>query len=448
MPTLNQIYPMRSMLKSFLPRLAVCSLITTTALLMADSTLAETKWWKGNLHTHTLWSDGDDYPEMVGAWFKENGYNFLALSDHNVMLEGERWTNAKSNKGRSVAFEKYLAKFGKDWVIQRTQDGKEEVRLRTLEEIRSKLDEPGKFLMISGEEISDKFTLPGEGTNRVENAPIHLCASNLRELIKPQGGTSIADTIQNDINAVTEQRKRTGQSMIVHINHPNFQWALTAEDLMNIRGDRIFEVYNGHSGVRNYGDKTHASTERIWDILLTRRLAELGLDAFWGTAVDDSHGYHQWGIGKVNPGRGWVMVRAAELNAEKIVEAIERGDFYASSGVKLKDIQHTKEQFRIEIEPEADVTFTTQFIGTRKGYDPKSQPVRDAKGKELRVTRQYSADIGKVLAEVTGNVATYKFKGDEIYVRAKVVSSKKKVNPYAEGDLETAWIQPVVTGVK
>ena len=86
--------------------------------------------------------------------------------------------------------------------------------------------------------------------------------------------------------------------------------------------------------------------------------------------------------------------------------------------------------------------------GTRKGYDPKNEPVRDAQGKELRVTRTYSADIGVVLAEVKGNVASYALKGDEIYVRAKVISSKKKENPYAEGDLETAWVQPLVTGVK
>ena len=57
--------------------------------------------------------------------------------------------------------------------------------------------------MIPGEEISDKF----------ENAPIHLGASNLRELIKPQGGKSISDTIQNNINAVIDQQKRTGQAM-------------------------------------------------------------------------------------------------------------------------------------------------------------------------------------------------------------------------------------------
>jgi len=46
------------------------------------------RWWKGNLHTHTLWSDGDDFPEMVVDWYKSRGYDFLALSDHNVLQEG------------------------------------------------------------------------------------------------------------------------------------------------------------------------------------------------------------------------------------------------------------------------------------------------------------------------------------------------------------------------
>jgi len=35
-----------------------------------------------------------------------------------------------------------------------------------------------------------------------------------------------------------------------------------------------------------------------------------------------------------------------------------------------------------------------------------------------------------------------------VYVRAKVISSKPKENPYAAGDFETAWVQPLVTGVK
>ena len=38
-------------------------------------------WQKGNLHTHSLWSDGDDFPEMIIQWYKDNDYQFLALSE-------------------------------------------------------------------------------------------------------------------------------------------------------------------------------------------------------------------------------------------------------------------------------------------------------------------------------------------------------------------------------
>ena len=53
-------------------------------------------WWKGNLHTHSLWSDGDDYPEQVVHWYKSCGYNFLAISDHNVLHEGDRFMDTSS----------------------------------------------------------------------------------------------------------------------------------------------------------------------------------------------------------------------------------------------------------------------------------------------------------------------------------------------------------------
>src|SRR5512132_2460078 len=45
---------------------------------------AALRWFKGNTHTHTLESDGDSTPDEVTRWYKEHGYNFLVLSDHNV----------------------------------------------------------------------------------------------------------------------------------------------------------------------------------------------------------------------------------------------------------------------------------------------------------------------------------------------------------------------------
>jgi hypothetical protein len=413
------------------------ALICMACACAAQNKPSDARWWKGNLHTHSLWSDGDDYPEMIVGWYHRNGYHFLSLSDHNVMLTGEKWVTVTTNRNSTEAFNKYRKHHGPDWLETRVENGVTKVRLKTLEEFRGKFESP-RFLLIPGEEISDRF----------EKLPIHLNATNLRELIPPQGGNSVVEVMQRNIDAVLEQRRRTGQAMIPHINHPNFVRALTAEDIMLVRGERFMEVYNGHPVTKDLGDAVYASTERIWDIVLTRRLAELGLEPMWGTAVDDAHNYHVFKVGNPNPGRGWVMVRSVRLTPEALIEAMEKGDFYASTGVELKEIRRSAKELCVFIRPERGVTYTTQFIGTRKGYDATSHPVVDKEGNTVRATRRYSADIGKVLAEVEGNSACYKLKGDEIYVRAKVISSRGKENPAFNGDKETAWVQPLVPGWK
>src|SRR5207344_403165 len=43
------------------------------------------RWYKGNTHTHTLNSDGDSTPDDVVRWYREHGYQFLVLTDHNVL---------------------------------------------------------------------------------------------------------------------------------------------------------------------------------------------------------------------------------------------------------------------------------------------------------------------------------------------------------------------------
>ena len=61
------------------------------ALLFANAHAEEARWWKGNTHAHSWWSDGDAPPELVADWYRQNDYNFLVLSDHNIMKVGEKW---------------------------------------------------------------------------------------------------------------------------------------------------------------------------------------------------------------------------------------------------------------------------------------------------------------------------------------------------------------------
>ncbi|HXV63856.1 MAG TPA: histidinol-phosphatase [Vicinamibacteria bacterium] len=395
----------------------------------APEETSPSRWLKGNLHTHSFWSDGDDYPEPILEGYKERGYDFVALSEHNILAEGERWIDVESHGGVEL-LERYRHQFGDEWVETREEDGTLVVRLKTLAEYRTLFEEEERFLVLEGEEITDGF----------EAKPVHVNATNLRELITPQGGGSVAEVMQNNVDAVLEQRKRTGRLMFPHINHPNFGWAVKVEDLIALEGEKFFEVYNGHPLVHNEGDDLRPSTERMWDILLAERLSQ-GREVLYGVAVDDSHNYHELDSEHSNPFRGWVMARAASLTPGAIIEAMERGDFYGSSGVQLDDVRVGNTEISIAIRGEEGVAYTTRFIGTRRGYDRSTEAVR---GDDASVLYRYSDDIGEILDEVLGNRPSYTFKGDEIYVRAKIVSSKLKENPYREGEHESAWVQPVV----
>src|SRR5581483_551443 len=237
------------------------------------------RYWKGNLHTHSLWSDGDDFPEMIADWYRTHGYHFLMLSEHNVLAEGERWVDTAK---RGPALEKYLRRFGEPWVERRIdKDGKPQVRLKPLAEFRAQLEEPGRFLLVAEEEITHRFA----------KLPVHVNAVNLRDLIPPVGGDSVSETVRANLRAVADQRKRSGWRTIAFLNHPNFGWAVKAEDLL-LEELRYFELFNGHPGVRNYGDATHAGTERLWDIALALRLGKHRLPIVYGLGTDDAHNYH------------------------------------------------------------------------------------------------------------------------------------------------------------
>ncbi len=391
------------------------------------------KWYRGNLHTHSHWSDGDDYLEMIALWYRDHGYDFLGFTDHNTLADHDRWVDIDKTRGGRKAFDKLKARFPQDWVEERTTDGKQEVRLKRFEEIFARFNEKDKFLLIQGEEISDHFG----------KLPIHLNANNLVETIPPLGGTSVSEAIQNNVNALVAQRERTGRPMMIHLNHPNFGWGITAEDLAPVRGENFFEVYNGHPSVHNDGDPIHASVERMWDIINSRRLTELELPLLYGLATDDCHVYHNIPSRGSEPGRGWVMVLSAQLDPAVLIQAMEAGRFYASSGVTLDKVTVTSQSLEVAVRPDAEATYTIEFIGTKKGFDPKSEPILDQEGNELPVTRKYSDEIGKVLKTETGRTATYRFAGDELYVRARITSSRPHPNPSTLGEPERAWTQPV-----
>lgn len=318
--------------------LLVLLFLAAPVLALAEEPL---RWFKGNTHTHTLNSDGDSTPDEVVRWYREHGYHFLVLTDHNYLTP---------------------------------VDGLNAVHAA-----------PGKFLVIRGEEVTDLF----------ESKPIHVNGLNLEQEVQPQGGSSVLETVQRNVDAI---RRAEG---VPHINHPNFGWVITPEELQQVERTRLFEIYNGHPLVNNRGGVDRPGLEQAWDsILSSGRL-------LYGIAVDDAHHFKRPGDPNASgPGRGWVVVRAAELTPAAILGALEAGEFYASTGVELEDYQIEGATVRISMRGYADAVFTTTFIGNG----------------------------GVVLLETGANPATYTMQGTEGYVRARIVDSNGR----------TAWTQPVL----
>jgi hypothetical protein len=304
-------------------------------LVLGAQAQAPARWYRGNLHTHTINSDGDSTPADVMAWYKRNGYQFLAITDHNMLTDPAP-------------------------LDPNPDDG---------------------FLVIGAEEITNAKV-------------VHVNAIGISRPIAPVKTGEVTGILQASIDAVRAQQG------VPLINHPNFLWAFTAAEMRPLRGAALLEIASGHPLVNHPGDGRVPSTEQMWDDLLT------GGMRIFGAAVDDAHNFREeFSIARANPGRAWVSVRAAALTRDAIVEALDRGEFYASTGVVLKDVQAGDRSLTITIDPVGAKRYRVVFVGRE----------------------------GQVLHTSYENPASYSVAAGAGYVRARVEDS---------GGLR-AWTQPV-----
>src|SRR5678815_2717624 len=162
--------------------LFVVAVLTVAVGLGVNTGTQGARWYKGNTHTHTLNSDGDSTPDDVVRWYREHGYQFLVLTDHNFLtsVDGLNALHGASER----------------------------------------------FLVVKGEEVTDKFA----------DFSLHINGLDVAREVAPQGGTSVADVLQRDVNAI---RKEGG---IPHINHPNYRWSITTDELRQIQNNKLFEI--------------------------------------------------------------------------------------------------------------------------------------------------------------------------------------------------------------
>jgi len=202
------------------------------------------------------------------------------------------------------------------------------------------------FFALSDHDIlSDYKGLDARGlilipANEVSRGGPHILHVGAQELIEPRG----------DRQAVIDAINSSGGFAILnhadweeHFNHYSF------EDLQRYQRYTGMEIYNG-SILEDPGSPYSVDK---WDRLL-------GDDRLlWGYATDDSHNTH-------HDGRGCCVVRVPKGTRDPavIVEALRNGNFYASTGVEIAQIQVTGSKLSIEA-PNAHLIELVGAFGAR-----------------------------------------------------------------------------------
>ena len=342
-----------------------CSIVVL-GLILLQGCAQKSTWYRGNTHAHTvICGHADSPPEVVTQWYHDHGYNFLILSEHNHFINPD-----------SVTMPENLRE---------------------------------DFILIPGEEISGPKI-------------VHSTAMNIDRVLMPDKEIEEkSEIIQNHVDITLEVEGKT------ILNHPNYRYTLTEDDILPVRGLNMFELYNGHPMVANSGDDEHISTEALWDSLLTHGMP------FFGVSSDDAHYFATIDSAHSNPGRGWVMVNASALTGDAITQAMYDGSFYASNGVMLDYCAVKNGKYRVRVNAAQTLT---ELMST------------ELRGKLVEATEQgfrieFIGHRGKVLSTTNGTRADFPVEEVSHYVRPRI--SYFRNHPSGGSEAFYAWGQPEFT---
>ena len=244
--------------------------------------LPQTQYYKANLHTHSTISDGKLSPSEVKDLYKAKGYQILALTDHNIIVD------------------------------------------------HSSMNEPD-FLMLTAVEVNlnHQNYRPGfDGQtyhfNLISKKPDHLWVPG-KAPSKYPGGLEYAKKMTCEemelfhsadaANAMIAKANEMG--FLVMYNHPT--WSCHSyPDYAPLKGLWGMELRNSECCMLGNNEN---NTRVFKDLLnLGNRLYPLG--------TDDMHAPRAAGL-------SWIMVGASELRYDSVINALEKGDFYMSCGPEI-----------------------------------------------------------------------------------------------------------------
>jgi hypothetical protein len=203
------------------------------------------KWFRGQLHAHSYWSDGRGFPDQAVAAYKQRGYDFFCLSDHNRLADDPNvWRKVVAEEGSwppnvtQANFDACVQAFGRDWVESKTEGAQTSVRLKTYAEIKAKFDEPGRFLFMPG----------GELTQTINGYSVHMNYINLPEILPCIKGSDLIKTVTTPgtvseligVNATEAKQMadKLQRPYLLMLNHPLWvYYDVAPQNLIDNPGD-------------------------------------------------------------------------------------------------------------------------------------------------------------------------------------------------------------------
>lgn len=278
----------------------------------------EGKFYKACLHTHTTYSDGKWTPEELKKAYMEKGYSIVAFTDHNIFIP--HLELASDDFLPLSGFEADISE-NNLWGLQKPWQQTKTCHIC--------------FVAMRPDIV--KHPLWHRTRYNVGNMPLYKDQQqfdeNQPDYLRCYCPECINDMIKRGVEA----------GFFVTYNHP--RWSMeTAEQYMKYEGMHAMEIYNHTSYLGGFPEYNDA----VYDEMLR------GGKKLYCISTDDAHSASR-AFG------GYVMIKAKELEYCTIMDALVRGDFYASRGPEIKSLwfDDTDNTIHVECSDAAQVILST-----------------------------------------------------------------------------------------
>lgn len=323
-------------------------------------------YYKANLHSHSNCSDGNLSPEAMKDEYKKRGYSILCFSDHDFLRAHNELTD-----------DDFLIITGYEISI-RSDDDVTPHCFRKVVDINLFAKEPDNLTHIGFHPNTIEWLI-NRGKITQENADNAVYAGEYRDL----------HYYTANINKIIRSANENG--FLVSINHPN--WSNTNYN--------DYGVYEGAWAIEIYNHGCYALTglpdsERAFDDIL-----KSGKNIF-AIATDDNHNTFGLDEYKCDSFGGYTMIKAENLDYKSVIEAMEKGNFYASCGPEIKELYYEDGKIHIECSPAADICMLTLGRLGKRFANSDGSPVTSA---DFKIDKEHFGYVRFRVTDTSGKKA-------------------------------------------